>query len=88
MQDKSLSTIFLNGKASYGRRRPLLPAYTTHHLIIFQFNFIQTILQLCYDLSVQRMISNDQKIPARVLPGFLADTGTMQKERSRLGKST
>jgi hypothetical protein len=34
------------------------------------------------------MIRDDQKIPVRILPGFIVDTGTMQKERSRLGKST
>jgi hypothetical protein len=32
-------------------------------------------LQLCYDLSVQRMISNDQKIPVRILPGFIGGHG-------------
>nr|MDU9045742.1 hypothetical protein [Candidatus Electrothrix aestuarii] len=59
---------------------PLLPApyNTVHHLIIFQLNIIQPILQLCYDLSVQRMISDDQKIPIRILPGCIADTGTVQ----------
>ncbi|MCI5212690.1 MAG: hypothetical protein D3910_28750 [Candidatus Electrothrix sp. ATG2] len=75
----SFSTAFLNGSASAFRRRPLLPApyNTAHHLIIFQFNIIQPVLQLCYDLSVQRMISNDQKIPVSPCRVALADRGTI-----------
>ena len=79
----SLHRLF-EGQRIVFRRRPFLPApyNTAHHLIIFQFNIIQPILQLCYDTSVQRMIGNDQKIPVRILPGCIGGYGNRAESLS------